>query len=352
MDQEQYLAAAQSLQSLFDSTNSELGIVQSVADLNSHKFENDDDVSDAEDLENKDPAMVAANVSFQMSYLRKLKYQYLEQNAKHKYIKSIVSDIDDAPIVTDNENKQLERANTEQKEKLKVAKASLAELHSDIRILAPMVEEDYVRVKQATAKATDLAQKIIDARLALSRLRQSHPHPRITVQAADKKLEEQVEEMQALTDEKQVVEEKVNEIKRKLKSETLEVEGLKVQRNEIEKSVKMSESVEDDRRFVPLYDWVTNSLQLHRSLQGLEDFEAASENELRLRYRVEDIHGRIRPVSITLLFVPNSRQLATVNVQGLEQSEINITDIIDTHVEMNNVRGVVATILAHVREGL
>ena len=73
--------------------------------------------------------------------MRKLKFQYLEQNAKDKYVKSIVSDIDDAPIVTAEDNKELLASNIEKKEKLNVAKANLAEIQRDIRILAPLVEQ-------------------------------------------------------------------------------------------------------------------------------------------------------------------------------------------------------------------
>jgi len=81
-----------------------------------------------------------SDVIFQ-TYLRKLKFQYLEQNAKDKYVKSIVSDIDDAPIVTAEQNKELAVINQEKKEKLKAAKDKLAEMQSNIRILAPMVEQ-------------------------------------------------------------------------------------------------------------------------------------------------------------------------------------------------------------------
>jgi len=75
------------------------------------------------------------------TYLRKLKFQYLEQNAKDKYVKSIVSDIDDAPIVTAEQNKELAAINQEKKEKLKAAKGKLSEMQNNIRILAPMVEQ-------------------------------------------------------------------------------------------------------------------------------------------------------------------------------------------------------------------
>ncbi|KAF9071521.1 hypothetical protein BDP27DRAFT_1219053 [Rhodocollybia butyracea] len=347
MDQEKRLFAAQSRQALFDSLN--LGIVRSVTELNSHELDLEDNVSDVEEVA-RDPAVVAGDVSSQVKYLKKLKFQYLEQNAKHKYIQSIVSDIDDAPIVTEDDNNQLEQRNSQQKENLKDAKAKLTDIQTDIRRLAPTVEEDYIHVKEATATAADLAQKIIDARLALSRLRQTHPHPRVTIQTADKKLQDQVDEMQALTDEKEVLEQKVEDVKASFESESLKLTALKSQRNELEKSVKTSESVfDDDRRFVPLYDWLTGAHMLHRSMQGLEDIQFSSENELRLTYRV-DAHGRSPPISITLLFIPNSRQLAAVTVTGLEDREIDLQDIIEAHLQMNNVRGVLTAILAQARD--
>ena len=70
-----------------------------------------------------------------------MKFQYLEQNAKDKYVKSIVSDIDDAPIVTAEENKELSTINEEKKEKLKVSKEGLVDMQNNIRLLAPLVEQ-------------------------------------------------------------------------------------------------------------------------------------------------------------------------------------------------------------------
>jgi hypothetical protein len=56
-------------------------------------------------------------------------------------VRSIVSDIDDAPIVTPEDNRQLAISNEAKKAKLKVAKDALTEVQSNIRTLAPMVEE-------------------------------------------------------------------------------------------------------------------------------------------------------------------------------------------------------------------
>ena len=75
------------------------------------------------------------------SFLRKLKFQYLEQNAKDKYIKTVVSDIDDAPLITASTNEELRAKNELKKDKLQVAKGKLAQKYHDIRTFAPLVEQ-------------------------------------------------------------------------------------------------------------------------------------------------------------------------------------------------------------------
>ncbi|THV05532.1 hypothetical protein K435DRAFT_816281 [Dendrothele bispora CBS 962.96] len=350
MEQEKILHSAQSLQTLFDTTSSSLRLTRNATDLNSHKLTGDGDAPESEEQETKDPAVLAMEVSSQVSYLRKLKFQYLEQNAKDKYVKSIVSDIDDAPLFTDDDNKQLATVNQQKKERLKMAKNQLHEVHSNIRTLAPLVEQDYVKIQQATTRATELAQKIIDARLALSRLRQTHPHPRLTVEAADETLARQVEEMQQLTDKIQDVSDKVRVVKQQVKSGALEVEGLKSQRAEVEKNAKQVRVEEDDGRLVPLYDWLTASLAFHRSMQDLEEMNSVSDNELRLKYRIEDNRGYSHFIVITLIFVPDTRQLASVDVHGVQEIGVDLGDVIDAHIETNNVRGLLSAILARARE--
>lgn len=144
------VARAKTLQKNNETSN--LQLVKKSVELNNHELEGEGGL----EVGHKDPAIVAMDVAAQMvnyllqllvtsvkpfqSYLRKLKFQYLEQNAKDKYVKSIVSDIDDAPIVTAEDNKRFALAIEEKKDKLKTAKSKLGEVQSDIRLLAPMVE--------------------------------------------------------------------------------------------------------------------------------------------------------------------------------------------------------------------
>ncbi|KAG5649521.1 hypothetical protein H0H81_003317 [Sphagnurus paluster] len=347
-EQEQLLKSAQALESQIENAN--LQLLRHPDTFHTWRLDTDegDDTAELEAVaRERDPAIVAADVAAQISFLRKLKFQYLEQNAKDRYVKSIVSDIDDAPIVTAEDNKELLASNAAKKEKLKVAKSSLAETQRDVRTLAPLVERDYTKIKDTATQATQLAQQILDARLALTRLRKTHPHPRLTVALADQKLIDQVTEMQKLNDELEELRAQAQTVKEQVKKSALEVENLRVERAELEKTVKLSQmDADDDARLVPLYSWYTASMNLHRSMNDLHESYTASDNELRLTYKIDSSPHRI---TISLFFAPDTRQLAAVQTAGLEELGVDVGDVIDAHVQVNDVQGVVAAILARAR---
>lgn len=71
--------------------------------------------------------------------------------------------------------------------------------------------------------------------------------------------------MQELSDEVETLQDKVRDTKDKMKKGALEVEALRLERAEAEKSVKVEV---DDGRWLPLYDWYAPQL-LHRPLADL-----------------------------------------------------------------------------------
>ncbi|KAH9846268.1 hypothetical protein C2E23DRAFT_891034 [Lenzites betulinus] len=295
-----------------------------------------------------DPAIVAVEVASQIAFLRNLKFQYLEQKAKDQYIKTIVSD--EAPNINAEDNELLRIENDKKKEVLSAAKARLAEKYSDVRTFAPLVEQDYNRARALTQEAATLESKILDARLTLTRLRQAHPHPRLTIPAANAQLDAQVAEMQELDDELQSVNAQVDDVKDRVKARAREVERLRVERADLEKTVKAGQDEVQDGRVVGLYDWYTASLALYRVLVSLETSHSESENELHLSYAVtpRGISER-RNIFIQLLFVPNSRQLADAHVEGLVE---DIGDVVGAHVQANDVPGLIAAVLARARAGV
>ncbi|KAI0087446.1 hypothetical protein BDY19DRAFT_955811 [Irpex rosettiformis] len=294
-----------------------------------------------------DPVTVSADVKAQLAFFRKLKFQYLEQKAKDQYIKIIVSD--DAPSITAADNKEIQYANETKKRELKERKVKLAEVKDNIRALAPLVEQDYVKAKALSDESVDLAQKILDARLKLNRLRQAYPQPRLTIPVALAKLDTQVEEMQQLQDKLQSLEEQIDGVKEKVKVGAREVERLRVERAEVDKLVKQSRSEIEDGRVLELCDWYSTSLRLHKSLYSLKTYISPSENELHLSYAIASTTGRAsHNISVTLLFLPNTRQLADARIAGLP-SNSDMSDVIGARIQSNDVPGLVAAVLARAR---
>ncbi|THH14574.1 hypothetical protein EW146_g5770 [Bondarzewia mesenterica] len=281
------------------------------------------------------------NFCFQ-SFLRKLKFQYLEQNAKYQYVKTIVND--EAPMITADDNEELMVNNARKKEGLKTAKLKLAEKYQDVRRLAPLVEHgeyhylgkwthiemnaDYNRAKSLTNEAVTLAQSIIDARLAITRLRQTHPQPRLTIPTAEEHLGKQIIEMQELDEKLQEVSDKVAMVKESIKKRSKEVERLMIERAEINKEIKARGYGADDRRAASLCEAYTAALSLHRGLVDMVSSESVAENELRLTYIIGSDKWKsqtkiAKEVRIILLFMPTARHLVEVRVEGINLGDID-----------------------------
>ncbi|KAF8551642.1 hypothetical protein OG21DRAFT_1478043 [Imleria badia] len=344
------LDASKQLQATLDNAN--LYILNSRAQLKSHRFDGLEDLPTGEDALS-DPAIVASDVAAQTSFLRQLKFQYLEQKAKDKYVKTIVSD--DAPLITASSNEELRLRNEEKKRALKAVKATLEERQEDIRTLAPLVEEDYQKARSSTSLATTLSAQILDARLALTRLRQTHPHPRLTITSATSTLDGQVEQMQKMEDELQGLNSQVNEMKERLRNEMAELERLRsIEKERLAELDLMGKEAgeEDDPRLGELYSWFVSSLSIHRSLHSLKFTHVESENELRLTYSINPPPGFASPdpdeIVLTLLFIPNTRQLVSADVT-MGGVELELGDVIDARVQANDISGLFWTVMAHAR---
>ncbi|TCD59893.1 hypothetical protein EIP91_011216 [Steccherinum ochraceum] len=344
--------AAQKLQAALE--NASLHIVKSQAEFDEHTASGaesslDLPITHSEGSRLADPRLVSLDLAAQLAFFRKLKASYREQKTKDQYVKIILSD--DAPDISADDNEKLNAVNAKKKEEVQEAKRKLAETYDNIKTFAPMVEEDYNKAKSRIEEATKLAQQVLDAKLQLIRLRQTHPHPRLTINAANAQLDAQVAEMQKLDDTLQQVNESVDRVKVSVKDVAKEVERLRVERAEVEKQAKVAQSEVEDGRVVGLYDWFTASLKLHRQLFSLESFTAPSENELRLIYSLESPNPTAsnRRLTITLLFVPNTRRLADAQVEGLDA---DVGDVVAAHVQANDVSGLVAALLARARTEL
>ena len=132
---------------------------------------------------------------------------------------------------------------------------------------------DYLKAKGLAAEAVSLAQSVLDARLAITRLRQAHPSPRLTIPAAEEQLSSQVVDMQMLEDESQRVNEKIARVKDAIKEGTVGMDRLRSEKAELEKKVATHKVEADDGRAVDLCDWCVRCAAFLSAL-GLETTHA------------------------------------------------------------------------------
>ena len=114
---------------------------------------------------------------------------------------------------------------------------------------------DYEKAKTVIAEISSLSQKILDARLALTRSKQRHPEPRLTVSSATAQLDSQITKMQESSDELQGVDAKVSAVKEDIKAKSKRLEALRSQRAEVEKIRSSKVDEVEDPRYGVLYDW-------------------------------------------------------------------------------------------------
>ncbi|KLO09083.1 hypothetical protein SCHPADRAFT_879781 [Schizopora paradoxa] len=334
-------------------TNAQLHLVSSKSKFEEkiNEFNDIDPSSGA--TARQSPADIAFEVEAQLSFLRKLKFNYLEQNAKDKYIKYIVDD--DSSLVTKEENDSLRRSNEEKKARLKEAKDRLAQQYTSVAEQASVVQTKHDRASALTNEVESLTAQILDARLSLSRLRTAHPpNSRMSVSSAHATLEKQTDDMAALDAALSDTHARVEGVKGQVQECAREVERLRVDRAAKEAEVGQMRVYEEDERVMGLYDWYSASLELHRSLFSLQESKLLAENELALTYNVDQRQKR-RPctITVTLLFHPNTRRIADATITSSDPlvSEMNFADLVGSHVQSNDVLGLIRAVMARVRSG-
>lgn len=319
---------------------------------------------------------------FAQKFLRNLKFRYLEQAAKKKYVVEIMSE--EGPAISAADNEELKAKNEEKKKALRVVKDKFSEKQKDIRDLAPLVEEgpappvfilykitmwhpsfpDYEKAKAVIAEISSLSQQILDARLALTRSKQRHPEPRLTVSSASTQLDSQIIKMQESADELQRVNAKVAAVKEDIKTKSRRLEALRSQRAELEKLRSSKVDEVEDPRYAGLYDWFvcslplsakveaypwpryTAAIALHQSILCLKTFHIESENELQLTYQISSV-SEPRELRVKLLFIPNTRRLADAEITGIDE---DFSGLVDLHVRSNDTPGLLVAVLAQARD--
>jgi hypothetical protein len=126
-------------------------------------------------LDGTTPASLEADLAHYAELFAKLRFSYVEQVTKEKFIRAIVGD--PPLIVTMQENLDLEKENAEAKAQLKSLKLDVASMVAELERRGRELSRKYEAVQLGTAKLQDLPAKTRELEARVERLRAAQKFP-------------------------------------------------------------------------------------------------------------------------------------------------------------------------------
>ncbi|KAI2634686.1 hypothetical protein GGS26DRAFT_519699 [Hypomontagnella submonticulosa] len=117
------------------------------------------------------PSSLEADLTHYRELFAKLRFSYVEQVSKEKFIRAIVGD--PPLIVSPQENVDLEKENLEAKATLKALKTEVADMVAELEEKAKDLSRKYERVSVETVKLEELPGKIANLENAIAELRET-----------------------------------------------------------------------------------------------------------------------------------------------------------------------------------
>ncbi|KAI0873291.1 hypothetical protein GGS24DRAFT_402932 [Hypoxylon argillaceum] len=143
-------------------------ITAEIAQLQGQSQQRTSDISTSS-LDATTPASLEADLTHYRELFAKLRFSYVEQVTKEKFIRAIVGD--PPLIVNPQENVDLEKQNLEAKATLKALKTEVADMVTELEQKAKDLSRKYERVKTETAKMEELPEKLVELESAVAKLR-------------------------------------------------------------------------------------------------------------------------------------------------------------------------------------
>ncbi|KAE8538047.1 hypothetical protein D1P53_006114 [Cryptococcus gattii VGV] len=291
-------------------------------------------------LDPNNPILVREEMKAQKDYFRKLKFTYLEQDAKRHFLASITGD--EPQRVEPGENEERELINAEKKERLKAAKVGIEDMRTTSVKLAEENAKKHGEMSQQLVEAQTLQKQIRDMELELARIKATHPpENRMTVNQANDTLDAQIVEIQQLTDEREATQAQIDQT-----SETVaRIAKERLSRDREREEARAREVREGreagDTKVDDICRWLTSSMSFYRSLLGIRSVRAVSETELHLEYDVPQ-----GPIILVMKFDELTKRLADAALVG---SDIDIAEAVGIAAGSNDVPGLIADVLARLR---
>lgn len=241
-----------------------------------------------------------------LDYFKKLKFIYLEQETKMRFMSDIQDDIEtgkEATVYSAAEVAERERVAKTLKTQLTDAKTTVRNLRKDVDAAADELVEPWQEVERDSREAETLIKEIADMELSLAKIRaQNHGKGGnvaaiadrdgpLTTSEAEQYCDYQVEEMTRVEGQTAQTKKNIETTKKDLISSLRSLDRIHAERSTAEKyanEAKLGMGVDGGRDLETERLCASHASTIHllRSLLGVDEIEATASNEMRITYRL------------------------------------------------------------------
>uniref|UniRef100_L2FLT3 60s ribosomal protein l37 n=1 Tax=Colletotrichum fructicola (strain Nara gc5) TaxID=1213859 RepID=L2FLT3_COLFN len=187
------------------------------------------------------PDSLDADLAHYRELFAKLRFSYVEQVTKEKFIRAIVGD--PPVIVTPQENLELEKANLEAKAQLKALKVEVADMVTDLEKKGKELAKRYESVQLDTAKLKELPDKILELEEKVAGLKESQapgqsPQMNLPLAKTLELVEEKKRQQQQLDRELEQLQARVPRKRKEMERLQAELQPLEVKRQNSKAAAK------------------------------------------------------------------------------------------------------------------
>ncbi|KAH8554740.1 hypothetical protein BGW37DRAFT_208685 [Umbelopsis sp. PMI_123] len=268
-------------------------------------------------------------LNFYKEHFAKLKFNYLEQETKDRFLKSLLKD--PSVVIEQADNWELDRQNSEEKQKLKAGKLETSTLQREIATVGKTLNDAITDLKHKVDKTESVFAEINEMEAELTKMSQeADKHSKLTVEEAKTIIDHQTEAFQNISNEMEKRRDAISELSWKIENLEHEIEQLEAQKftaeayaaDAVRMANKRDPTVED------LTKWYLSIVAICNNLYGLQDIQIISKTEILAIFNVKHpaIPDDNKIFHLNVFLNPVSG--AVEDAESID-NEVEIQDIVD-----------------------
>ncbi|KAL1915548.1 uncharacterized protein VTP21DRAFT_6672 [Calcarisporiella thermophila] len=276
------------------------------------------------------PKSIDTDLRYFKEHFSKLKFNYLEQETKEKFLRAILEP--EPPLVIEpSDNKELEERNKEQKQLLKNSKLHSEALRKSISEVADTVSNEHAQLAEKMALFQRMLREVDQMESDLQNIRkQLDSKSKLTVEETRVILEEQMNELMKIN-------ESLDERKPRIADLKWELETMEKEMNLLEADKKIAKTLaaeairiskQRDPTVEERYKRVKATVECFRANYGVRQIERTSKDEITVHF----ISPLENPVSLRVTY--SRQKLVNAQIFGVS---CNIRDVLEHAVKRNDI---------------